>query len=156
MSSGGKGAPQRREANLMGPSASVRVGRAPAPVRPRGFGLEHVQTCLVRLLSLSFGFGFYFYGVMPMSNTEPEKSLCTWLGECCRQVEAEEVSNSRNKIHQTMYKDFFSGSLGAENMRLRTLSHPENYHWTSFFSSSFFRQILAPSDSSLLQTHAST
>ena len=23
------------------------------------------------------------------------------LGECCRQVEAEEVSNSRNKIHQT-------------------------------------------------------
>ena len=21
--------------------------------------------------------------------TEPEKSLCTWLGECCRQVEAE-------------------------------------------------------------------
>ena len=36
-----------------------------------------------------------------------QKSLCTWLGECCRQVEAEEVSNSRNKIHQTMYQDFF-------------------------------------------------
>ena len=30
-----------------------------------------------------------------------------WLGEWCRQVEAEEVSNSRNKILQTMYKDFF-------------------------------------------------
>ena len=39
--------------------------------------------------------------------TEPEKSLCTWLGESCRQVESEEVSNSMNKIHQTMYKDFF-------------------------------------------------
>ena len=39
--------------------------------------------------------------------TEPKKSLYMWLGECCRQVEAEEVSNSRNKIHQTMYKDFF-------------------------------------------------
>ena len=24
-----------------------------------------------------------------------------------RQVEAEEVSNSRNKVHHTMYKDFF-------------------------------------------------
>ena len=39
-----------------------------------------------------------------------------WLGECCRQVEAvsnsrqveaEEVSNSRNKIHQTTYKPLF-------------------------------------------------
>ena len=39
--------------------------------------------------------------------TEPEKSLCTWFGKCCRQVEAEEVSNSRNKIHQTTYKEFF-------------------------------------------------
>ena len=29
------------------------------------------------------------------------------FGECCRQVEAEEVSNSRNKIYQTMCKDFF-------------------------------------------------
>ena len=36
--------------------------------------------------------------------TVSEKSLCTWLGECCRQVEAEEVSNGRNKIHQTMYR----------------------------------------------------
>ena len=31
----------------------------------------------------------------------------TWWGDCCRQVEAEEVSNSRKKIHQTTYKDFF-------------------------------------------------
>ena len=37
----------------------------------------------------------------------PKKCLCTWLGECCRLFEAEEVSNSRNKIHQTTYKDFF-------------------------------------------------
>ena len=40
-------------------------------------------------------------------NTEPKRSLCTWLGECCRQVEADEVCNSRIKIHQTMYKQFF-------------------------------------------------
>ena len=38
---------------------------------------------------------------------EPEKSLSTWLGECCGQVEAEEGSNSRNKIHLTTNKDFF-------------------------------------------------
>ena len=31
----------------------------------------------------------------------------TWLGECCRQVEAEELSNSRNKIHQTTYQPLF-------------------------------------------------
>ena len=44
------------------------------------------------------------------TSTEPEKMslhLFAMLGECCRQVEAEEVSKSRNKIHQTMYKDFF-------------------------------------------------
>ena len=34
-------------------------------------------------------------------HTEPEIMVGTWFGECCRQVEAEEVSNSRNKIHQT-------------------------------------------------------
>ena len=28
---------------------------------------------------------------------------CTWLRECCRHVEAEVVSNSRNKLHQTTY-----------------------------------------------------
>ena len=31
-----------------------------------------------------------------------------WLRECCKQVEAEVISNSRNKLHQTTYKDFFS------------------------------------------------
>ena len=31
----------------------------------------------------------------------------TWLGEYCGQVEAEEVSNSRNKIHQTTYQPLF-------------------------------------------------
>ena len=30
-----------------------------------------------------------------------------WLGECSREVETEEVSNSRNKICQTTYKDIF-------------------------------------------------
>ena len=33
--------------------------------------------------------------------TEGEITVGTWLGECCRQVEVEEVSNSRNKIHKT-------------------------------------------------------
>ena len=50
--------------------------------------------------------------------TELRKSLCTWLRECCRQVKAEVVSNSRNKIYQTTYKDFFSA--------LYTLSVPNS------------------------------
>ena len=41
-------------------------------------------------------------------STDLRKSLCMWLRECRRQVEAEVVSNSRNKLHQTTYKDFFS------------------------------------------------
>ena len=32
------------------------------------------------------------------------KFLCVWFWECCRQVEADVVSNSRNKLHQTTYK----------------------------------------------------
>ena len=40
--------------------------------------------------------------------TELRKSLWTWLREYCRQVEAEVISNSKSKLHQTMYKDFFS------------------------------------------------
>ena len=39
--------------------------------------------------------------------TEPEIMLDTWLGECCRQVEPEEVSKSRSKIHQTTYQPLF-------------------------------------------------
>ena len=31
---------------------------------------------------------------------------CTWLRDCCRLVEAEMVSNSRNKVHQTWSIDF--------------------------------------------------
>ena len=30
----------------------------------------------------------------------------TWLRECCRQIEAEVVSNSREKFHQTTCKAF--------------------------------------------------
>ena len=41
-------------------------------------------------------------------HTELTKSLRTWLRECSRQVEAEVVSNSRNKLHQTTYEDFLS------------------------------------------------
>ena len=33
--------------------------------------------------------------------TELSESLCAWLRECLKQVEAEVVSNSRNKLHQT-------------------------------------------------------
>ena len=40
--------------------------------------------------------------------TEPRKSLCTRLRESCRQVEADVIRNSSNKLHQTTYKDFFS------------------------------------------------
>ena len=36
------------------------------------------------------------------------KSLCAWLRECLRQVQAEVISNSSNKLHQTMYKEIFS------------------------------------------------
>ena len=40
-------------------------------------------------------------------NTRPGNNTCTWLRECCRQVEAEVVSNSKNQLHQTTYKYFF-------------------------------------------------
>ena len=40
-------------------------------------------------------------------STEGEIMVGTWLGEYCRQVEAEEVSNSRNKIHKIMYQPLF-------------------------------------------------
>ena len=35
------------------------------------------------------------------------------MGECCRQVKAEEVSNSGNEIHQTTYKDFLDCTYNA-------------------------------------------
>ena len=41
-------------------------------------------------------------------STELRKSLCTWLRECFRQVQAEVKSNRSNKLHQTTYEDFFS------------------------------------------------
>ena len=40
--------------------------------------------------------------------TELRKSLCTWLRDCFRQAEAEVISSSSNKFHQTTYEDFFS------------------------------------------------
>ena len=39
--------------------------------------------------------------------TGPRNNTCAWLRECCRQVEAEVTSNSRNKLHQTTYKYYF-------------------------------------------------
>ena len=38
---------------------------------------------------------------MSFGGTVPENNTCMWLQEFCGQVEAEVVSNSRNKIHQT-------------------------------------------------------
>ena len=35
-----------------------------------------------------------------------------WLRGCFRQVEAEVIINSRNKLHQTTYEDFFLSSVG--------------------------------------------
>ena len=40
-------------------------------------------------------------------STGPGNNTCTWLRECCRQVEAEVVRNSRNQLHQTKYKYYF-------------------------------------------------
>ena len=42
------------------------------------------------------------------ASTELRKFLCTSLRECCRQVEAEVISNSWNKLHQTWYKEISS------------------------------------------------
>ena len=39
--------------------------------------------------------------------TELRKSLRTWLRECFRQVKAEVISNSNNKLHQTTCKYYF-------------------------------------------------
>ena len=40
--------------------------------------------------------------------TELRKFVCTWLREYCRQDEAEVISYSRTKLHQTTYKEIFS------------------------------------------------
>ena len=34
-------------------------------------------------------------------------NTCMWLQECCRQVEAEVLSKSRKKHHQTTYKKYY-------------------------------------------------
>ena len=39
--------------------------------------------------------------------TGPGNNTCTLLRECCKQVEAERVSNSSIKLHQTMFKYYF-------------------------------------------------
>ena len=41
--------------------------------------------------------------VIVVHSTGPGNNTCTWLRECCRQVE----SNSRNQLHQTTYKYYF-------------------------------------------------
>ena len=38
------------------------------------------------------------------ASTEVRKFHGTWLRECCRQVEAEVISNSTSKLHQTTYR----------------------------------------------------
>ena len=49
--------------------------------------------------------------------TEGEIMVDTRLGECCRQAETEEVSNSRNKIHQTTYQTLFPALYFSHLMR---------------------------------------
>ena len=48
------------------------------------------------------------------------------MRECCRQVEAEEVSNSRNKIHQTTYKPFSESLYVCKGLRnpINSEMHP--------------------------------
>ena len=44
------------------------------------------------------------------------------MSECCRQVEAGVISNSRNKLHQTTYKEIFSAlcaNLTSKVLRLK-------------------------------------
>ena len=53
--------------------------------------------------------------------TELRKSLCTWLREYYRQVQAEVISNSSNKLHQTTYKDFFSALYNECHCYLKIL-----------------------------------
>ena len=57
-------------------------------------------------------------------HTELTKSLRTWLRECSRQVEAEVVSNSRSKLHQTTYKDFFSALYSFTKMLQSNIDSP--------------------------------
>ena len=52
-------------------------------------------------------FLLYPSGAALAQYTELRKSLCTWLRQCFRQVEAGVISNSRNKIHQTTYNYYF-------------------------------------------------
>ena len=66
----------------------------------RLFGkLSTYRRCIFRHESFEKFWGSY---------TELRKFLCMWLRECCRQVEAEVISNSRNNIHHTTYKEIFS------------------------------------------------
>ena len=43
--------------------------------------------------------------------TELENGTCTWLQECCKQVEAEVVSNSKNILHRNHLQVLFSGPV---------------------------------------------
>ena len=67
-------------------------------------------------------------GVRYVAHTGLNYKAALRLQECCRQVEAEEVSNSRNKIHQTwelpfsrdlylMSQDQLSNSLSTEDKK---------------------------------------
>ena len=46
------------------------------------------------------------HGANELEKYWPENITCKWLRECCRHVEAEVISNSSSKLHQTMYQDF--------------------------------------------------
>ena len=58
------------------------------------------------LSCLIFQFSFHVMSHQRIKFTGAGKIVVPSLRECCRQVEAEEVSNSRNKIHQTWGPQF--------------------------------------------------
>ena len=55
-------------------------------------------------------------------STGPVNNTCKWLRECCRQVDAEVVSNSRNQLHQTIQVLFPGPVLNLWFMKKRKIT----------------------------------
>ena len=70
---------------------------------------KRLPSAISRGLGLKVGKRWLPVASNHITHTEPKKSLCTGLGECCRQIEAEEVKqqgeqNSPNHV-QRLYRD---------------------------------------------------
>ena len=102
---------------------------APAP-RILKFGSGVGADCLLRVIDISLlsktGGGCEMLSVVInltvlIGCNGSENDTYTWLRDCCRQVEAEQTSrNSRNKLHQTTYKEIFSALYSTVD-RIRDL-----------------------------------